>query len=171
MFAFETGIERPIIEPGGAALAAREALQLAGELAELPRLEAQERLSQQGLLAGRGRREVDRRAFRDLPGTEHLGIQQAVLHQRLGRDQERVSGKGGERVVGRVPHAGRTERQNLPDGEAGAHHPVEHRQRRRTEVADREAPREARRMQEQAGGARPVRGGSGLSPSVHSCSR
>ena len=141
MLALQGGVERPVVEPGRAALRAGEALKRDRELRELTGLEAQEGLPEETLLAGRRGRIVDAGALGDFPGGKRFRRQQAVGDQGLRRDEQRIAGEGRERVVGRIAHAGGAHRQNLPDGETGADHPVEHGVRRRAEVADGEPAR------------------------------
>ena len=171
MLPFEADVEGPVVEPGGTALRVGEAVELRRELGEAARREALPGQAKELFLAGDCGSVVDARRRQPFPGCEGLGREEAVRNQGFGRDQQGVAGEGGERVVGGIAQAGRAEGQDLPDRETGRDHPVEHGDRRRSEVADRKLAGKARRVQEQAGGARAARGGSGLSLAAHSRSR
>jgi len=81
-------------------------------------------------------------------GDDVFGVEQAVLREVDGVDEERVAGKRREPLVGRVPVAGRPERQDLPERLAGAGEEADEVARLAPEPSDAEGARQARRVEE-----------------------
>jgi hypothetical protein len=81
---------------------------------------------------------------------ERRSVQESILDQHLGADQQRIAGEGGERLVGRVTVARGAKRQDLPAGLAGRDQEVDELVGSRTEVADAIRPGQRRRMEQDA---------------------
>ena len=77
----------------------------------------------------------------------------SFFSQTLGRDEEWAAGESGERSVRGVAGTGRSERQHLPDPLARGGEPLDEGLRLRPEVADGEAPRQRRGVEEDSAAA------------------
>ena len=84
---------------------------------------------------------------------ERLFLQQTVAQQMLQRDQQRIARVRRMASIRRIAIAGRIERQDLPDANAGAPGPIEKGDHLVAEVANSIPSGEGGRMQKHAGGA------------------
>ena len=144
----QRGEEGPVGEPGGVRRGGREARDGVRD-ARADRARVREGRAQDARLERAHGFEVHavlRKVRRSLEGG---GREQPLLEEPLGRDEKRVAGERGESRVRRVVGAGRDEREDLPEPQAGRRRPVEKHVARGPEIADPEAGREGRRVEEE----------------------
>lgn len=111
--AFQCSEQRIVVEPGCLSLAER--LEIGAQVIGVSLLKSSERAPQDALFEWNDRAIING----DVGQNRRIGKvrrrQQRFFEQNVEVDQQRVAGKGGETLVGRVAIAGRTERHHLPD--------------------------------------------------------
>ena len=84
-------------------------------------------------------------------GGQVFVAEQALLDERVQRDEQHIAREGRRARIRRIPVAGRPERQHLPESLAGRGQVLDKSERRRSQVAGAETTRQRGRVQQNAG--------------------
>jgi hypothetical protein len=131
---FERGEQREVGKPGN--LAGTEGLEGLARLGPRVPLERGVGLGEHGPLELDERAEVDLAPGKAFSRFQVVVVEQAVVAQAGEADQEGVSRKGGEALVGRVALARGPQRKHLPEALPRLHQEIEKRHRFSPQLAD-----------------------------------